>query len=414
MRPPILPDPFLLHQRTPSDPSPHKYDPGLIPGFVPPQGRRPHLPRGTVLHTHIVPTFARKVDLDEFGIPKRLDIGDARKGVEKLGKWASDPWSGDAANPWHKSFTPTLHTTSPVSTASPASPASTTAATLTIHPPPPTSTFPHHAYRLVLTLPQQGILSRWECNVTPFSFQTVAKRAGWDTDEKGQRVKDGVLEGLYTRFAAVVKERVCACVGQPERFTSSIVIRKSSPKTTSATTAVTVDTSATTTPPVAILTFSEMVQNYRRVELLTLDFSPVVWGDMVDEVRGEFARMEAHYTLSKTALIQSLELVARHQPSLLFGDIDHHGDWEDALAGGSGPAPSVAALYGCLHAGKGSTHDPADGEENEEGAEKNEEVVCVKSIPIRVVYEGSDDVDGTVETVTLTLCAKEETLVLTV
>ncbi|KAJ3417255.1 hypothetical protein HDV05_005711 [Chytridiales sp. JEL 0842] len=58
------------------------------------------------------------------------------------------------------------------------------------------------------------------------------------------------------------------------------------------------------------LTFTEMVGGYRRIDLLGLEFQPTRWDEVVTNIRLDYER-------TRTALLQSLDLVARQHPAIL-------------------------------------------------------------------------------------------------
>lgn len=86
-------DPFLVNPRPHIDPIPYAYDAGALPGVIDPKGYPPDVPSATVVHTHIRPSFSRNTDVEEHGIPRVHDVNAARRGVEGLEAWVTDPWS---------------------------------------------------------------------------------------------------------------------------------------------------------------------------------------------------------------------------------------------------------------------------------------------------------------------------------
>ncbi|KAJ3052468.1 hypothetical protein HK097_006235, partial [Rhizophlyctis rosea] len=262
-------DPFLVNPRPIVDPAPYTYDSGALPGVIDPRGEPPDVPFSTIVHTHIKPTFARKTDLEEFGIPKVGDANAARVGVESIGKWMNDPWSSPAGASWE----------------------------------------------------------------------------GLDDEEE--------LGRLFGGFAGRVKELVSACCADPKRFIARL--------------------NHTSSDHAATLTFVEIIRDYRETELLTIDFIPAPWSEIVENVTAEYERAQAHNTLVKTALMQALELVARYEPGLLLAQNPDPPPWEMYPA-----APSFGKLLEHL-----TSLDPASAEEARDEVE-DRKVIYEKAFPVYI------------------------------
>ncbi len=88
----------------------------------------------------------------------------------------------------------------------------------------------------------------------------------------------------------------------------------------------------------ARLTFSEIIHQYRRTNLFHLEFTPTPWHDVVKGVKDDIDRIVEHHSKLKSALVQVLELVSKHQPSILLtsgwskqGPASQSGKWQDLM-----------------------------------------------------------------------------------
>ncbi|KAI9008340.1 hypothetical protein BC832DRAFT_591573 [Gaertneriomyces semiglobifer] len=264
-------DPFLASSWCPSETS-NEFDAGS--GFIPPDGRVPLTRRGKVLHAHVYPSFMRKETSPTIVAPK-----DARKMQHDVWRKARDPWgwsedgSTSRSNCWRKCFTAFKNGV---------------ALSLRMTIEPAGTTFPaQHQLTLVNTADP---FSRWKFVCTPFSFRTLAARAGWDVSEEG--------ETIFSWFHNWIKEKVDACIADENRFIAEIdFIRHER---------------------LAVLTFFEVIHGYRKTELVSLEFSAVSWSELKETIGGDFDLLRTHKDLLQISLIQALELVSRHDPGLLM------------------------------------------------------------------------------------------------
>ncbi|KAJ3332510.1 hypothetical protein HDU76_014011 [Blyttiomyces sp. JEL0837] len=122
---------------------------------------------------------------------------------------------------------------------------------------------------------------------------TLVNRHGWSLPEVAG---DPVAEA-FAGFGDLVKDRIRECLMDPRRFQAHLSIHQ---------------------PDHSIsLTFQETVSTYRRITLLTLDFQPSPWSQIITDIRLDHERTQLHYSLLKSALVQSLEIVGRKHPAIL-------------------------------------------------------------------------------------------------
>ncbi|KAJ3109901.1 hypothetical protein HDU96_007065, partial [Phlyctochytrium bullatum] len=321
------------------------------------------LPRGLVAHTHINPSFARRVPMPwdeeeeqrirkaeemkrledlkragEVGLDVQVD-GAVGEGNGGLNTFEAASMVGGARLPqdeWIKDITATLRSPSRSTT-------STYRLRICVFSPNPRSTTLRR-HKVVVKAPAEDAFFHWTHRCNPFSFRSMVKRFGWvvpglevDADEGGnakwwrrrrkekgeqgerggqvvdesdeswkrlereeaqRRERDLALDRAFEGFGDVIKDRVRECLLDPKRYVAIVEVLSPGNAMT--------------------LTFQEVVNSYRNVDLLTLEFEPSPWKQVVADLRHDFGRMQVHHSLLKSALIQALDTVARRNPALLL------------------------------------------------------------------------------------------------
>ncbi|KAJ3303239.1 hypothetical protein HDV03_004066 [Kappamyces sp. JEL0829] len=132
------------------------------------------------------------------------------------------------------------------------------------------------SHKIVLMDPVDDIFFHWTLNLTPFTYQSMAKQRKWSFPHMAG---DGFRE-TFRRFSATLQ----------------------------------------TTPDnsLATLTFKESVNGYRIVELLQLDFIPSPWSELKRDVEEFTTEILSEHEELKGNLIQVLETISVHQPALLL------------------------------------------------------------------------------------------------
>ncbi|KAI9106091.1 hypothetical protein DFS34DRAFT_644892 [Phlyctochytrium arcticum] len=306
------------------------YDVGT--GLVRPYGQQPLVPRGKIVHAHIFPSFARKVDLGNvtqgesestFGLAwdriKHPPFAVRSGRVLRTPKWIRNITVENWASPPASLKIRNLGTTTNLRLS------------LDVFLP---GTYPQQ--HLITLVDTKDPFSRWRYACTPFSFRTLARSAGWWMDrytrrearetKKAEKAEEAwgrknkhddvdddsedeaVGEAMFVEFGKMLKERINSGIADRERFPIRMETNR--------------------TERTATLTFFEIVRNERQMELLTLEFVPIKWDQLVATVQDDFLLLKLHHDNVSTALIQTLELITRHQPSILVSHV-----------GGYAPAP---------------------------------------------------------------------------
>lgn len=122
------------------------------------------------------------------------------------------------------------------------------------------------SHRIIMTSPHFDLFNHWTYNCNPFSFRSFVKEMNWD-------IVDNEVEcsKLFDNFGSLIKDRVMECASMPSRYLAKIRMNAHE--------------------NMATLTFSEIINNYRCVELLHIDFSPTPWDQVIMEVRYDLTRM---------------------------------------------------------------------------------------------------------------------------
>ncbi|KAJ3217207.1 hypothetical protein HDU67_008336 [Dinochytrium kinnereticum] len=237
-------------------------------------------------------------------------------------------------------------------------------------------------YKITVKAPTEDAFFHWTSFCNQFSFRTLVKRHGWRFDG------DGIGEA-FEGFGELVKDRVREILVDPKRYLADIQIF--SPGSAMA------------------LTFREIVNNYRKVELLTLEFVPSAWDEVITDIRLDYERTQVHYSLLKTSLIQSLNIVTKRHPVILLS-----GGIPDPMQV-TQPKPWKELMSDLM---PGVTEEGGEELTDEErmlrkkifvlltlGREEVVEVSYVKSIPVTV--EGyPNPYDTTTERLTFTIFSK--------
>jgi hypothetical protein len=157
------------------------------------------------------------------------------------------------------------------------------------------TTFPQ-SHRVMMSTPLEDLFFHWTFICSPFSFKTLAQKMKWEIANL-HTAGDNYNEE-FKKFGYTVKH----CVEKCSRF----------PETAKA--HLTIDTEN----GVAQLKFTEIVQKYRAIELLTLEFIPSDWNMLKLAVLDDYLRIQKEYETLQTNLIHVLDTVARNQPSILL------------------------------------------------------------------------------------------------
>ncbi|KAI9344865.1 hypothetical protein BDR26DRAFT_932450 [Obelidium mucronatum] len=170
---------------------------------------------------------------------------------------------------------------------------------ISIHPfmQNPSATYPQ-CHRLTIKSPLRDAFYHWSFLCNPFNFRTMVRNYGWKISQNGESEGVDSMLKAFEGFGSLVKDRVRECLRDPERF--KIVLEEFEPDN------------------LLVLNFVEIVSGYRRVTLMSLEFVPSPWKEVVSDVRMDYERTRAHYFNVHNALVQSLDVVSKYQPSILL------------------------------------------------------------------------------------------------
>ncbi|TPX32299.1 hypothetical protein SmJEL517_g04558 [Synchytrium microbalum] len=226
---------------------------------------------GIVRQTHIMPSFSRRVDLD-----------DSRPSLPPADGITRDIWSQDLNvilknGPSEAIFTPRR-----------------TLCRIRIHPLSNTP-FPQ-SHRIVMSMPLDNVLELWQFSCDPFSFRTLVNEHEWDLPGRDSEI-------VFEDFGGFLMRRIEDCVGNEARFTAT----------------VTIDSGCND----ACLSFEEIVHGYRTVSLLKLNFRPVPWDHVVKDIKQEYHRLKEIQSAIKSALVEALEVTARQAPQVMLNVVEN-------------------------------------------------------------------------------------------
>ncbi|KAJ3011873.1 hypothetical protein HKX48_006611 [Thoreauomyces humboldtii] len=158
---------------------------------------------------------------------------------------------------------------------------------LTIHP--PTFTYPQH-HQLDLA-DSTDPFSRWTFRCDPFSFRSLARRAGW-MEEEGQDSDDK----SFLEFGNTVRKYVVACKTQPKRY--KVAFKRISKHAAS-------------------LSFIEIVHDYRKIKLVSIDFDRVSRRKVEAGIRGDLEHLKDQRDKLSLHLLKTIEIISLHRPTIL-------------------------------------------------------------------------------------------------
>jgi hypothetical protein len=145
------------------------------------------------------------------------------------------------------------------------------------------------SHKISLFDPTEDVFFHWTFHCSPFTFKTLAKQMKWDLDTK-------TLQNQFKEFGDVIKKCVNDIISLPDRFRATFAIYGS----------------------IGTLTFTEIVNHYRKIDLISIDFVPSSFSDIKRDVTEFTAGILNEHEKSKTELVRVLEKVATLQPSLLL------------------------------------------------------------------------------------------------
>ncbi|KAJ3029346.1 UNVERIFIED_CONTAM: hypothetical protein HDU68_012412 [Siphonaria sp. JEL0065] len=127
----------------------------------------------------------------------------------------------------------------------------------------------------------------------------MVRNYGWKISESELQGRgEDPMTKAFKGFGNLIKDRIRECLRDPAKF--KMVIQEFEPD------------------HLLSLSFIEVVSGYRNVILLTLEFVPSPWSEVVHDIRMDYERTRAHYSNVHNALVQSLDIVSKYQPSILL------------------------------------------------------------------------------------------------
>ncbi|KAJ3225439.1 hypothetical protein HK099_006810 [Clydaea vesicula] len=237
----------------------------------------------SVVHAHIVPTFSRRIlDIDE-KFEDDLPTEDIKSFLNIM--------PGD---PWVK--------TMPVFI-SPPKPTKKYYFRIAVYELEKTNQIFPQQHLITLNAPFLDLLLHWSHFCNPFTFRTLIKNEKFNLDclrnhtLKKEKIGEDDYEVLFKNYGKMVSRRVQDCINYPDRFIAQFEILAEN---------------------LGILTFFEIVLDYRRVKLFSIEMRPSSWDKIVCDMKDDIRRIELERSILKGKLVQTIGIIARNQPSLLL------------------------------------------------------------------------------------------------
>jgi hypothetical protein len=149
------------------------------------------------------------------------------------------------------------------------------------------------SHKISLVDPTDDIFFHWTFSCTPFTYKSLSKQMKWSFPQTA----GSAYQEHFKTFASLLQQCAKDTLLFPDRYRAIVVIQSES---------------------MATLIFREIVHNYRKIDLLTLDFIPSPFSDIKRDVTEFTKRVFAQNEKSQTELVHVLEKIATHQPSILL------------------------------------------------------------------------------------------------
>jgi hypothetical protein len=219
------------------------------------------------------------------------------------------------------------------------------------------------SHKLTLFDPKEDVFFHWTFHCSPFTFKTLAKQMKWNLDSKS-------LQNQFKEFGNIIKKCVNDIIALPDRFRATFAIYGN----------------------IGTLTFTEIVNHYRKIDLISIDFVPSAFSDIKRDVTEFTTGVMSEHEKSKTELVRVLEKVATLQPSLLL----HSNGLFDSLETYQ-PDEWVKAQER-LHYPISKDTKEHIGRTKEflketETEETQSELVLVKSMRVKIVETGKEEIE---------------------
>ncbi|KAJ3277199.1 hypothetical protein HDV01_000251 [Terramyces sp. JEL0728] len=150
------------------------------------------------------------------------------------------------------------------------------------------------AHKIIIMDPIDDIFFHWTFNCNPFSFKTILKQMKW----KLPSLAGNGFQETFRRFGYMVQQISNSVVNNPNSFKAVMQISSNE--------------------QLATLKFSEIVKEYRKIELMELELTPSEWTEVKKDILEYTKSIQNEYDEINDNLIQVMNTVSIHQPAILL------------------------------------------------------------------------------------------------
>ncbi|KAJ3325858.1 hypothetical protein HDV06_002243 [Boothiomyces sp. JEL0866] len=150
------------------------------------------------------------------------------------------------------------------------------------------------AHKIVVMDPIDDIFFHWTFSCNPFSFKSILKQMKW----KLPALAGNGFQETFRRFGYMIQQIANGVVSQPNAFKAVIQVSSNQ--------------------QVASLKFFEIVKEYRKIELVEIEFTPSAWNDVKSNILEYTSSIQKEFEEVNDNLIQVMNTVSIHQPAILL------------------------------------------------------------------------------------------------
>ncbi|KAI8895978.1 hypothetical protein BC833DRAFT_622563 [Globomyces pollinis-pini] len=150
------------------------------------------------------------------------------------------------------------------------------------------------SHKIKMLDPLNDLFFHWTFNCTPFTYRTLVGEMKWILPSTA----DDAFQDTFRRFGYLIQDCANKVSRQPNRYQANIHV--------------------TADNEMATLVFTELVNGYRTIELLSLPFLQSSWIDIQADIRWFTSKLMNEHEVLKLNLIQVMEIVSINHPSLLL------------------------------------------------------------------------------------------------
>ncbi|KAJ3260261.1 hypothetical protein HK103_000896 [Boothiomyces macroporosus] len=150
------------------------------------------------------------------------------------------------------------------------------------------------AHKIVIMDPIDDIFFHWTFNCNPFSFKSILKQMKW----RLPTLAGNGFQETFRRFGYMIQQIANNVASNPNAFKAVLQVNPNQ--------------------QVASLKLLEIVKEYRKIDLVEIEFTPSAWNDVKKDILDYTSTIQKEYDEINDNLIQVMNTVSIHQPAILL------------------------------------------------------------------------------------------------